>query len=320
MCMCLRRGYAFRRWRMDFFLALTTVGILLLYALPGFILSKTKAVTTESLPAFSKVLMYVCQPCLTLYTFDDIDFTSALFGDMAIFFLVITLLQLVCIGAVYLIFRKKQSEVRYRIYTIASTFGNCAFFGVPILESLLPGTNAVVFSNMYFASMSLLGWTVASAVIAHDRKYISVKKIVLNPAVLVMAVALPLFIFGIKLPERLYTPVSLVGKMSTPLCMIILGIRLGSMRFLRMFSCGLNYLIVLVKQMLFPLLALGVAYLLPWDEYARQAMFVLACCPVASVVLNFSELLGEGQEDAADMLLLGTLLSILTMPIMLLLL
>lgn len=49
-------------------------------------------------------------------------------------------------------------------------------------------------------------------------------------------------------------------------------------------------------------------------------MFVLACCPVASVVLNFSELLGEGQEDAADMLLLGTLLSILTMPIMLLLL
>lgn len=305
---------------MDFFLTLTTVGVLLLYAVPGFILSKTKAVTTDSLPALSKILMYVCQPCLTLYTFDDIDFTAVLFRDMAIFFVVITVLQLCTIGVFYLIFRKKQGEVRYRVYTIASTFGNCAFFGVPILESLFPGSNAVAFSNMYFASMSLLGWTVASAVIAHDRKYISVRKIVLNPAVLVMAVALPLFVFGVKLPAQLYTPVSVVGKMSTPMCMLVLGIRLGEMRLKSVFGGGLNYLIVLVKQMLFPLLALGVAYLLPWDEYARQAMFVLACCPVASVVLNFAELLGEGQEDAADMLLLGTILSIVTMPVMLLIL
>lgn len=317
-----RRNENFRRNKslMDFFLTLTSVGVLLLYAVPGFILSRTKAVTTDSLPAFSKVLMYVCQPCLTLYTFDDIDFTSVLFRDMVMFFFAITVLQLFSIGIFYLIFRKRQTEVRYRVYTIASTFGNCAFFGVPILESLFPGSNAVAFSNMYFASMSLLGWTVASAVIAHDKKYISVKKIVLNPAVLVMAVALPLFIFGVKLPEQLYTPVSIVGKMSTPLCMLVLGIRLGSMRIRSVFSGGFNYLIVMVKQMIFPLLALGVAWLLPWDEYARQAMFVLACCPVASVVLNFSELLGEGQEDAAEMLLLGTILSVLTMPVMLLLL
>lgn len=83
-----RRNENFRRNKslMDFFLTLTSVGVLLLYAVPGFILSRTKAVTTDSLPAFSKVLMYVCQPCLTLYTFDDIDFTSVLFRDMVMFF------------------------------------------------------------------------------------------------------------------------------------------------------------------------------------------------------------------------------------------
>ena len=90
---------------MDFFLTLTTVGVLLLYAVPGFILSRTKAVTADALPAFSKVLMYVCQPCLTLYTFDDIDFTPSLFRDMLLFFVPITLLQLLFIGASYLIFR-----------------------------------------------------------------------------------------------------------------------------------------------------------------------------------------------------------------------
>ncbi|MFQ7078120.1 MAG: hypothetical protein ACLRSW_09425 [Christensenellaceae bacterium] len=106
--------------------------------------------------------------------------------------LAIAVVQLISIGF-YLIFRKKQEDVRYRIYTIASTFGNCAFFGVPILQAVLPDTDAVVFTNMYFASMSLLGWTVASAVIAHDRKYMSIKKIAFNPAVLIMAVALYLF-------------------------------------------------------------------------------------------------------------------------------
>lgn len=305
---------------MDFLLTLTSVGILLLYAIPGFLLSKTKAVTTSSLPAFSKVLMYVCQPCLTLYTFDCVDFTWSLFKDMLWFLLAITLVQLAMMGTFYLLFRKKQQDVKYRIYTVASTFGNCAFFGVPVLEALLPGTNAVVFSNMYFVSMSLLGWTVASAIIAHDKKYISVKKIVLNPAVIIMAVALPLFMLKIKLPGQLFDAVSVVGKMTTPLCMIIMGIRLGSMNFKKIFVGKMQYLIIFVKQMIFPLLALGVACLLPWDEYIRQAMFIMACCPVASVVLNFAELLGEGQEEAANMLLLGTMLCIVTMPVMLLIL
>lgn len=168
--------------------------------------------------------------------------------------------------------------------------------------------------------MSLLGWTVASAVIAHDRKYMSIKKIAFNPAVLIMAVALPLFILDIKMPSELYNAVSIVGKMTTPLCMIILGVRLGSMRFKAIFSGKMQYLIVLVKQMIFPLIALGASYIFPFEEYVRQTIFILACCPVASVVLNFAELLGEGQEEGANMVLLGTMMCIITMPVMLLIL
>lgn len=305
---------------MDFLLTLTSVGILLLYAVPGFILSKTKAVTTDALPAFAKVLMYVCQPCLTLYTFNDSEFSGKLFGQMLLFLLVITLVQILTMGCFYLIFRKKQENVKYRIYTVASTFVNCSFFGVPVLQALLPGTNAVVFSNMYFVSMSLLGWTLACAIITRDRKYISVKNILLNPAILIMAVALPLFIFGVKLPSKLYDAVSIVGKMTTPLCMLIMGVRLGSMSFKKIFANKTAYAIVLVNQIVYPLIALGAASLIPWEPYIRQAAYIMACCPVASVILNFAELVGEGQEDAANMLLLGTILSVVTMPVMLLIL
>ena len=42
--------------------------------------------------------------------------------------------------------------------------------------------------------------------------------------------------------------------------------------------------------------------------------------PVASVVLNFAEIAGEGQKKAASLVLLGTILSIVTLPLMMLLL
>ncbi|MBQ8658339.1 MAG: AEC family transporter [Clostridia bacterium] len=305
---------------MNFILTLTSVGVLLLYAIPGFILSKCKAVKTDSLAALSKILLYACQPCLCLYTFNDVDFSWGLFKQMGIFLLVATVIQIVMLLGVFFIFLKKQENVRYRIYTVASCFSNCMFFGVPILKALLPDQpKALVFANMYFLSMSVLGWTVACAIMTHDKKYISAKKIFLNPSILTMAVVIPMFIFGIKLPTQLYDPVKLMGQMTTPLCMLIMGIRLGSMSFKKIFGGGMQYVIVAVNQLVYPLLALGISLLIPfWEEYIVQTMFIIACCPVASVVLNFAEMVGEGQEEAANMLLLGTILAVGTMPLMLL--
>ena len=52
----------------------------------------------------------------------------------------------------------------------------------------------------------------------------------------------------------------------------------------------------------------------------KAVLYIICCCPVASIVLNFSEILGEGQKEAASTVLLSTILSILTLPIMTLLL
>jgi len=42
----------------------------------------------------------------------------------------------------------------------------------------------------------------------------------------------------------------------------------------------------------------------------------LAATPVASITLNFAEMLGKGQKTAANLVLLGTILSLLTLPLM----
>ena len=121
-----------------FLTTLILVGIMLLTAMPGYILVKIKAVKPESISAFSKVLMYVCQPALTVYSFNKADFTKQLGINLLIFLGIITALQLVFIGFFYLVFRKKSDNIDYRITTVATTLSNCSFLGVPLLEALFP--------------------------------------------------------------------------------------------------------------------------------------------------------------------------------------
>jgi predicted permease len=56
----------------------------------------------------------------------------------------------------------------------------------------------------------------------------------------------------------------------------------------------------------------------PVEQSLRAAVYIMMACPTASVVLNFAEMLGEGQETAANLVLLSTLFSALTIPVMVL--
>lgn len=307
---------------MEYFtIALVTVGIMLLYAVPGYLSVKLKAIKAETIPAFAFVLMYVCQPCLTVSSLDAADYTKSLFLQMLGFCGVSLVLQALVLLAGYFAFRRKAEDVRYRVCNVAAAFGNCAFMGVPILNALFPDRpEAVLFSVAFLVGMNLLGWTVGSAIITRDKKYISLKKALFNPASLGLFVALPLFLTGTKLPAQLAEAVGLLGKMTTPLCMIIMGMRLATVRVRSLVCSPLQYLTVAFKQLIFPLLGLLSVWFLPFDGYVKETMFVLCCTPVASVVLNFAELLGEGQETAANMVLLGTVASVATIPVMTLLL
>lgn len=137
---------------------------------------------------------------------------------------------------------------------------------------------------------------------------------------------MPFFFTGFKLGaengmffEQLGNAVTVLGKMTTPLCMLVLGMRLATMRIKPLFKGWLQYFAVAVNQIVYPLCVLGVLMLLRVGQELMWCMFIMAACPVAAVVQNYAEILGQGQEFAADCVLLGTLLSVVTLPLMALL-
>lgn len=304
---------------MSFFITLTCVAVMLCYAVPGYLFIKSKKVSPDAIPAFANVLMYLCSPCLTVYSFSQVTYTSSLLKDMIILFSASMLLQILILLFFYLMFRKKTDNIKYRICIIATTLGNCSFIGVPLLEAVMPDyPEALIMSVAYFLGMNLLGWTVVSAIITNDKKYISLKKALINPAFLSLLIALPLFFTNTKLPAEIASMITLLGRMSTPMCMLIMGMRLATVELKSLFTDKLQYAAVFVKQIIMPLLGLLLISLFPVSTDLKRTMFILCATPVASVVLNFAEMLGEGQKTAANLVLLGTLSSLLTIPLLML--
>lgn len=306
---------------MFFSITLISVVVMLLYSVPGFILIKTRMIKSAAIPAFATVLMYVCQPCLTIYSFQKADFSIKLVKQLGIFFVLALIIQIIFLGIFYLIFRKKYETIKYRVCTLATALGNCTFMGVPLLEALFPQhPETVMFSLAFFLAMSILCWTVVSYIITQDKKFISVKKLFLNPAMISMVAAIPIFVSGLQIPDAIMNVITLLGRMTTPLCMLVLGMRLATVPIKPIFTSGLQYFAIGIKQLLLPLVTFLLVYFLPIDAVMKQTLFILAATPVASVVLNFAEMLGEGQDVAANVVLLGTLSSIVTIPLMSLLL
>ena len=307
---------------MIFQITLIAVFVLLCTAVPGYILIKKRMISEDCISGFSKVLLYVSQPCLAVYTFSSTPFSVEKLVNMGIFALLTAAIMLFILCGTFIILRKRYGNTLYRIITIATTFSNCAFFGIPIIEAILPETSSelIVYTTIFAVVMNTIGWTVGAAIISQDTRYISPKKIFLNPATLGFAVAMVIYVLRIPIQADLASMITTAARMSTPISMLIMGMRLGTIKLSTLFVNYCVYLTIAVKQLVMPLIAFAVVMLFSIPTEIAVTFFIIAACPEASVVLNFAEIVGEGQKEAANIVLLGTILSIVTVPIMMLLL
>jgi predicted permease len=302
---------------MSFDIALGNVLVTLFYILPGFIICKMKRAFTDHLSTLSGVLVYVSGPCMVISAFLSLDFSMEMLANMGLFFVITLILQCAFMGMVYLIIRKKSADPKYRLMTIGMVLGNVGFFGLPIVRALLPENPEVAsYSIVYIVSMNILVFTVGVFCLTGNKKYMSIRPAILNPTIFGFSIGFPLFLLGAKvfLPELLTTSVSLLGNMSTPLCMLILGIRLATVSLPKLFARPSIYIICLGKLLLFPLFAFFAVKWLPLPEAFKASILILSATPCASVIFNLSEMHRVDAELAANCILLSTLMCFLTIP------
>ena len=305
-----------------FKIAFFNVLISLIYMIPGFILCKTKKAVADHLSTMSAILIYVCSPCMIVSSFLSLDYSLSNLLYMGLFFVVSFIVQLLFLLLVFLVFKKKFHISKYRMLTIGSVLGNCGFFGLPLIKALLPQNPEVAcYSSIYVISMNLLVFTAGIYCLTQNKKYISLKAAIMNPTFFSILVAIPLYIFSAseRLPDLAKDSIGLLGKMTTPMCMFILGIRLGTMDFKKLFTNSFVYFACIGKLIVFPLFAYACVFFLPLPAPFKASILILAATPCASIILNLAEIHGKEQEMSANCILLSTILCILTIPFMALL-
>ena len=303
----------------SFTVTLSNVLLTLMYLLPGFALCKFGKVKHEHLSSLSVILLYICGFCLYVNALYDLEPTPELFTKMGLFLLISLAAEFALMAILLLLLGKRRKEFRLRMLSIACVMGNVGFFGMPVVRALFPGVpEAAVYSSVFNTSLNILAWTVGVYTLTGEKKYISLRAALLNPST--AGIILCLLRAKNWLPDLFRTGFSAFAGMSTPLCMVILGIRLATMNFRSLFTTPLAWAIAAGKLLLFPLFCYLLVLPLPLDPVFKGSMLILGATPCASILLNLAEIHHNGQELAANCALLTTLLSVVTIPLLSLLL
>lgn len=108
-----------------------------------------------------------------------------------------------------------------------------------------------------------------------------------------------------------------MSKMTTPFCMIILGMRLAQASLKELFTRGFVYATCCLKLVVFPILAFLFVKIIPIDDSVlKTTIVVLAMAPSGAIIESLAELHECQQDFAANVVLLTTILCVLTIPVM----
>lgn len=337
----------------------TAVSVLLLVAMavPGYLLIKSKMLPQKAITYLSVLLLYVSQPFLSIRSFLEVSYTLQLAVNLAIVFGVSLAGQAVIFGVMWLVLRRRFDDPQQtaelirdgfiggdsytaepalkaavarsvsgranRAMVLASAFGNVGFFGVPVLQFLFPDAHdAIAYSAVFIVTLNLMSWTVGSYLLTGDKKHVSLKRALINPQTVTLVISLPLFFAGVSagdLPDTINTVIDYLADMTAPLCMIILGMRFALAPVVQLFTDFRVYVASFIKTLVFPLLVYVVLMPFQMEEMLRVSLVLLSGMPAATINLNLAELYGADQKTAANSILMSTVLSIVTIPLLMLL-
>ena len=292
------------------------VVIIVLLMLVGYVLVKAKVINDATVKQMTNALLMIVIPCVLVEAYQK-EFSMELVKGLLMATLLSIIVHAVGIALCMLIFRKEET-LRYRINIFASVYSNCGFMAMPLLSATL-GADGVFYGSAYFAVFIILTWTHGLCLYDGILKEISGKKILTNPGILGVTIALILFVAGIKLPYVLDETVGHLAALNTPLGMMLTGAYLTKVDFKKAFKSFSLYGVAVLRLLVIPLLTIIAAKIMGLPETAAKATIICAACPTASVAALFAAIYALDAGYATQLVSVIIIISIVTIPLVMML-
>ena len=298
--------------------AIVAVQVIIVFILiaVGFILKKSKMLDESGLKQLTNILLMIVTPCVLISSYQR-EFIPEHAMNLLAAALFTVLIHIVMIVISTIIYRPEETK-RYRINIFSAVYSNCGFMAIPLLTAVL-GADGVFYGASYLAIFNICYWTHGVYLYTGDRKSLSLKKAFLNPGVIGTLLSLALFFCRIKLPDILLSPVEYLAGLNTPLAMIVLGAYLADINLLKTLKKLSIYTVSLLRLIVFPIIAILLAKVMHLDETVATAVLISAACPTATVTTLFAAKFGLDAGYASEIVSFTTVLSVITIPLIMLL-
>lgn len=287
--------------------------MLFLLMLAGYLANKLRVIKTEMNQPLTKLVINITLPC----TIIAVSFSSLeLNGKTTLIFIALSVLATVVgfIAGALLAHLMRAPKRDRGIYSFAVTFGNVGFMGYPLSQAIF-GDVGLLYAALFNVSFNVLVYSLGAWMISGGKGGKFSLKSIINAPLIATVLSLILMAVKITLPEFLTESVSMLGNVTTPLAMIIIGSSLAAVPIKEVFNEWRVYVMSVVKLIIMPVVMWLICRIFVTDATALGVMVLMIAMPCASVMTMLCIEHGLDDRLSAKCTFITTLLSLVTVPI-----
>ncbi|MBQ6998495.1 MAG: AEC family transporter [Clostridia bacterium] len=281
----------------------------------GYIIIKLGVVKEEFTKNLSSFIFNVTLPCAIISAL-QFDFDRQILIKSAL---------LIVISAIIIVFswifglgtakilKAKHSSKSVIVYSLM--FSNFSFMGYPIAQAFM-GDEGLMYATMFTLPLYVMvqSWGVALINSEGERKFKATY--ILNAPLIAAVIGFILFLTGLRFPTAIDGTISMLGSMTTPLAMVVVGLSLSAEPLKNAFTSIRFYVVALLRLVVLPLIVFYVLKALNINIDICRVSAIITMMPVAANIIVTSATYGKDTTDPARAVLLTTVLSVITIPLM----
>jgi predicted permease len=295
----------------------TQVAIMFGLMAVGWVAYRAKWLGTEALRGLTNLLLFLVAPAVTIQAFQR-PFDAARLRTVGVVFVIDLVAFAITIALARVIMNRRlvPNAAMRKALQFGTVYSNAGFIGIPLTQALL-GSDGVFYAVTYVAAYTVFVWSHGISLFGHEhvRTSMKIRRVLLNPGIISILIALPLYVLSIHIPSPASDVVGYLAAMNTPLSMIVVGVNLAAFSLRTIFSDKYVWLGTFTRNILVPAIFILLLGLLPIDPVARMAILISLATPVGAMLVIFSVRHDQDTQFATRLLCLSTLLCVITLPL-----
>lgn len=297
--------------------------ILIVFAMVaiGYLCHRTNIIPIEANQYLIGLLINVTGPCLIVtsisnkhLTSDTLTATVQMLAGTLIYFIV----GFAAAWLIVKLLRIPQEDIG--VYTSILTAQNTGFMGFPISKAAF-GNEGMYFMVLNNMMLSIYMYSVGLLQIGLGEKkkgafqWRETFRSMVNMCSIAALAGIALLFLGIKLPPFLNDVMTPVGDANIPISMIVLGVQLGDSNIKNILTNRKLVILTLISLILWPFLTFLAVNWLPLYTFVKLTMVFASAFPAMIMIVALAAHEGKNVQLAAEGVALSTFGSILTLPL-----